>query len=224
MEINEVFWERMYSEGAQLNRYPFDLVVSFVFNNYPRDKQRREIKILEVGCGAGNNLWFCAREGFSVTGLDSSPSAIEYARKRFKEEGLSGRFIAGKFEQIQYMESEFDIVIDRAALTCVPFHLAHEHINSIKDVLLPGGKFLFTPYSDRHSMCASGEFREDGLSINMQRGISNMTSVCGWSKKEIYYALKNGFNIEGIKHIEISEEVTPDYYVHAEWHVIATKQ
>ncbi|MCL2459744.1 MAG: class I SAM-dependent methyltransferase [Euryarchaeota archaeon] len=224
MERDEAFWEGIYSEGAQLNRYPFDFVVSFVFNNYPREKKRAEIEILEVGCGAGNNLWFCAREGFSVTGLDSSQSAIEYAQKRFDEECLSGKFIEGGFEQIQHMERTFDIVIDRAALSCVPFHLARTHINSIKEILLPEGKFLFTPYSDRHGMCVSGEFREDGLSINMKRGISNMTSIYGWSKKEIYHALKNGFNIESIKHIEISEEITPDYYVHAEWHVIATKQ
>ena len=45
--------------------YPFDNVVTFLFRNYPKDKQS-EINILEVGCGGGNNLRFAAREGFNV--------------------------------------------------------------------------------------------------------------------------------------------------------------
>ena len=224
MNSNEQFWEQVYSEGAQLNKYPFDCVVGFVFRNYPREKNRSEVNILEVGCGAGNNLWFCAQEGFSITGIDISPSAIDYAKKRFEDEGLSGTFIEGGFEQIQNLNGSFDIVIDRGALTCVPLSEARQYIHAIGAVLVTGGKFFFNPYSDRHSMCASGEFQEDGLSINMKKGISSMTSINGWSKKEIYRVLKDEFTIESIKHIEISEEIAPDYYVHAEWQVIATKQ
>ena len=37
-------------------------------------------RILEVGCGMGNNLWFAAREGCRVSGLDAVESAIRFAR------------------------------------------------------------------------------------------------------------------------------------------------
>jgi len=58
-------WEQqIYGQGAHLNLYPFDVVVTFVFRNAPRDRPRSEVRIVEIGCGAGNNLWFAAREGF----------------------------------------------------------------------------------------------------------------------------------------------------------------
>src|SRR6266536_3320200 len=112
-------WERdIYGAGRQLNRYPFDAVVSFVFANAPA-KPRSETKILEIGCGAGNNLWFAAREGFAVTGIDTSPSAIAYARDRFRSERLAGEFHVAPFSSLPFPDDRFDLVIDRAAVSYV---------------------------------------------------------------------------------------------------------
>ncbi len=86
--IPNIWEKKIYGQGQHLNRYPFENVVTFICRNYPRDKERKEINVLEVGCGSGNNLWFAAREGFSVTGIDDSKSAINYAKERFKNENL----------------------------------------------------------------------------------------------------------------------------------------
>src|SRR3954451_16714670 len=89
-------WEERYQRGAALVRYPYDFVVQFV-NRYPPDKPREETLVLEVGCGAGNNLWFAAREGFQVAGIDGSAAAIAYARRRFEQDGLTGDLLVGDF-------------------------------------------------------------------------------------------------------------------------------
>ncbi|MEO9511914.1 MAG: methyltransferase domain-containing protein [Flavobacteriaceae bacterium] len=39
-------------------------------------------KILDIGCGAGNHSLYLQREGFPVTGLDTSLGAIEVCKKR----------------------------------------------------------------------------------------------------------------------------------------------
>ena len=63
--LMESFWEKtIYASGKQLNLYPYDSVVSFIFRSYPRQKPRHQVHVLEIGCGAGNNLWFISREGF----------------------------------------------------------------------------------------------------------------------------------------------------------------
>jgi 2-polyprenyl-3-methyl-5-hydroxy-6-metoxy-1,4-benzoquinol methylase len=75
-------WEEKYSAG-HAQRYPWDPVVTFIFRNAPRDRPRSEVRILEVGCGTASNLWFAAREGFNVAGVDGGESAIAYAKQRF---------------------------------------------------------------------------------------------------------------------------------------------
>ena len=49
--------ESVYSRGAQLNRYPFEVVVGFVFRYAAKAGPREDVDVLEVGCCAGNNLW-----------------------------------------------------------------------------------------------------------------------------------------------------------------------
>lgn len=64
-------------------------------------------KILEVGCGSGNQLVPFAARGFQVTGLDVSPAALERFRKilvglnRFRSKPLSVSLLQGDFVQMR---------------------------------------------------------------------------------------------------------------------------
>jgi cyclopropane fatty-acyl-phospholipid synthase-like methyltransferase len=107
-------WEEKYSAG-HAERYPWDCIVTFVYRYYPRDKQKQDVRILEVGCGAGSNLWFAAREGFDVTGIEGSASAIQYAQERFKLENLKGDLRVGDFTALPFTDNTFDLVIDRGS-------------------------------------------------------------------------------------------------------------
>lgn len=49
-------------------------------------EDRATIKVLEVGCGPGANIWYLAREGFSVYAVEGSASAIEKAHNRLAAE------------------------------------------------------------------------------------------------------------------------------------------
>jgi SAM-dependent methyltransferase len=48
-------------------------------------------KILELACGSGRALLPLAREGYVLTGVDTSASMLEIARQRLQEEGLAAR-------------------------------------------------------------------------------------------------------------------------------------
>lgn len=133
-------WEEIYNQGYSLNRYSWDNVVSFVYRYYPRHKPRNEIRILEVGCGSGSNLWFAAREGFQVAGIDGSTSAITYARNRFDEESLNGDFRLGDFTQLPFDSEYFDLVIDRCAITCCDISATKKAVEEVRRVLHPEGK------------------------------------------------------------------------------------
>ena len=94
---NLKIWEDIYSSGRHLNRYPWDSVVSFIYRFKPNVEPRSKVNVLEIGFGSGSNLWFAAREGFSVFGVEFSPSAVEFATNRFKSDSLSGNLRLGDF-------------------------------------------------------------------------------------------------------------------------------
>jgi SAM-dependent methyltransferase len=217
-------WESIYSDGKALNRYPFDSVVQFIYRNFSRAKPRSETKILEIGCGAGNNLWFAAREGFSVAGVDGSPSAIEFAKKRFAEEGLQADLRVADFIQLPFGENSFDFVIDRAALTCSTFSDARKTIAEVRRVLVPGGKFYFTPYSDRHGSYVSGKPGSDGLTVDISGGtLTGIGPITFYGKRDVLGMFSQGWKMVELRHIELTEELETEYQVHAEWLAVADK-
>jgi len=217
-------WEGIYSEGRALNRYPFDSVVQFIYRSYSRAKPRVETKILEIGCGAGNNLWFAAREGFTVFGIDGSPSALEYAQKHFADEGLIGDLRLGDFVKLPYKDNTFDFVIDRAALTYVGFSDAHKTIAEVRRVLIPDGKFFFNPYSDHHSSYISGKPGPDGLTVDISCGtLVGTAPTMFYGKREILGMFGAGWKVTGLRHVEFMEELAPSYDCHAEWILTAEK-
>lgn len=49
-------------------------------------------RALDIGCGTGSYSLFLAREGFQVTGVDVSPSAIAAAREKARRQGVAVDF------------------------------------------------------------------------------------------------------------------------------------
>ncbi|WP_252250247.1 class I SAM-dependent methyltransferase [Clostridium sp. ZBS13] len=216
-------WEEIYKQGNQLNRYPYDSVVTFIYRNYPRNIKKKSVNILEVGCGAGNNLWFAAREGFNVTGIDISKSAIDYVKERFKQENLDGKFIVSNSAKLPFEENTFDLVIDRAALTYLDFNGCKTAVNEINRVLKSEGKFFFNPFSEKHSSCVSGEYMKNGITFDIKVGIAGCGETCFYGRRDIYNLFDKKWKIESVQHTETTEQINPNYFVYADWKIIVRK-
>ncbi|OOZ41830.1 hypothetical protein BOW53_02180 [Solemya pervernicosa gill symbiont] len=216
-------WEEKYSDGHQ-QRYPWDVIVSFVLRNAPKGVERSQIRILEVGCGTASNLWFASREGFTVAGVDASESAIATARKRFAEDGLRGDLRVADFTDLPFEESSFDMVIDRGALTCAPFSGIQLALEEVRRVLKVGGLFFFNPYSDLHSSRAAGSSDADGLTREIDGGtLVGVGQISFLGRNQVEHALSKGWSVRSLQHMEYREMLSPDYLVHAEWRVVAEK-
>jgi SAM-dependent methyltransferase len=215
-------WEEKYARG-HAQRAPWDAVVSFVFRNAPRDRPRSQVHILEVGCGTASNLWFAAREGSQVAGVDAALSAIEIARKRFKDEGLAGDLRVGDFTRLPFADATFDLAIDRASLTCVGRSAGRQAIAEIHRVLKPGGRFWFNPYSDRHSSAASGVPGEDGLTLGIAAGsLVGAGQIAFYGRSQMLEALVN-WKVLSLEHLEYGDELLPQRLLHAEWRALAER-
>jgi 2-polyprenyl-3-methyl-5-hydroxy-6-metoxy-1,4-benzoquinol methylase len=74
-------------------------------------------RVLDVGCGTGENALFFASRGIDVTGLDASAVAITRAQAKARGRGLSARFIQGDALQLAALGETFDTVTDSRAIS-----------------------------------------------------------------------------------------------------------
>ena len=71
-------------------------------------------RVLDLGCGTGEDAAHFLRAGASAGGIDSSPRMVEAARRR----GIEARVL--RIEEVDRIEGEFDLVSSNfGALNCV---------------------------------------------------------------------------------------------------------
>lgn len=109
-------WEDVF-KNQEWGKYPGEDLIRFIARNYYK-KDRKNTKILEIGCGIGANIWYLAREGFCAYGIDGSKTAIERAKNRLQIENLEANLRLGDIINLPYNDNFFDAVIDIECLYC----------------------------------------------------------------------------------------------------------
>ena len=157
------YWEDdVYSKGLQVNRWPYHGVIS-TFKRLVAGSPPKRLKVLEVGCGTGNNLRFFAEEGHDVHGLDISPSAIGLARQYLESLGLETQLAVSDLASLPYDDATFDLTLDRGCLSYIAWASLPQTIGELHRVLKPGGVHLsFSLYGDSHPEKQAGEEGEPG--------------------------------------------------------------
>ncbi len=142
MESFDPIWERVH-RGQEWGKYPSEEVIRFVARNYYAG-DRRNIRILDAGCGAGAVAWFLAREGFNVYGFDGSRAAVEKAAKRMKSEALTAELAVCDAACLPYPDGFFDAVIDSVMLCANTMAGIQAILHECHRTLKPGGRFFST--------------------------------------------------------------------------------
>jgi len=141
--ISVVDWEKdIYAKGKQLNHWPYTDVISDLIT-LTKGKDRKTLKILEIGCGSCNNLWFAAELGLQIHGLDISKTAIEYGQHRLNALGYTEHDLrVGDLTTLDWEDNFFDIVLDRGALTQNNYERIAGCLKEIKRTLKNNGLLL----------------------------------------------------------------------------------
>lgn len=162
--MNTVGWNKVYTE-KEMAKYPDTELVRFVARNYYNIPNRKDVKFLDVGCGAGPSAWYLAREGFSVAAIDGSAVAMERMRKRFEDESLEAFMGCGDIAQLEFRPEFFDCIIDISSLCYISEGKIDDVMRQLYRVLKVGGKFFsITP----DKTCAKPPFNHtvDGVDLN----------------------------------------------------------
>ena len=74
---------------------------------------------LDIGCGTGGLACMLASIGFSVTGIDISPTAISVAKHQSSKRGLAITFHVRDLCRDTLARAAFDLIIDNHFLHCI---------------------------------------------------------------------------------------------------------
>lgn len=144
MNSSKDYWEKRFKG---IDFYTFDFsksepekpLVSFC-----KKYIKKDVKVLDLGCGGGRNSQYMAQQGFEVYGVDISLVAVELCRKRFKKFNLEGKFEPGTFDGIPFPDKYFSFVVCIAAFDHDTYDNAIKSIEEIRRVLADNGLILFT--------------------------------------------------------------------------------
>jgi SAM-dependent methyltransferase len=136
-------WETIY-RSRPWGQYPGEDVIRFVKRNFSQAPDWAQVRLLEVGSGAGANLWFIAREGFCAHGVERSETAVRLTLERLDREcpdwrAAGGQVHVGDMARLPYPDAFFDAVLDVVAVCYSTFDEARNIYRELARVTKPGG-------------------------------------------------------------------------------------
>lgn len=148
MAVQQAFWNEWNASTREQRLSDISIDQREVIVRWLSDIGRADLKIIEVGCGAG---WLCPTlEQFGkVTATDLSDEVLARAQQRMPDV----EFVAGDFMALDFPEGVFDVVVNIEVLS----HVADKdaYIAKITRLLKPGGLMMMAtqnrPVLEKHN-------------------------------------------------------------------------
>ena len=162
VQTNFESYKNIYSERKTFLRYPADWIIRF-HNMYLRPHLPTG-RVLDFGCGSGNNMKFLLDQGYDVRGTDITDSVLPLC----EENGVDAAAvtITSPDEITLPFDDGFDLILSNQVLYFLgqPDRIK-QTCNELDRLLRPGGITFFTMMGAKNYCVAEGyaKPREDGL-------------------------------------------------------------
>lgn len=141
-------------------------------------------KIIDIGCGSGEDAVLFSKSKFEYTGIDASSEMLKIAKTRVKR----FRFILMNFYEIDFPKESFDGFWSTAALIHVPKNKIYGVLKMINKIIKDNA-VGFISTKEKITDFDEGMFKQDKLG-----GIERYTSF--YTKDEFQKVLeRNGFEV-----------------------------
>ncbi len=105
-------------------------------------------RVLDIGCGTGENAIFLADLGHDVLGLDIAPTAIAQARRKATERSVAASFAVADARDLFDLGQAFDTVIDSGVFHVFADEDRARFVSSLATLLSSGGRCFVLAFSD----------------------------------------------------------------------------
>lgn len=161
MESQREHWDGLHAKGA-LDHFaddptPFCYEVAALLPPHQ--------KILELGCGAGNDSNYFAMLGHQVLATDFSEVAIEKNREFYKNDNLTFE-VLDISNALPFKNNSYDLVYARLSLHYFTDEKTREIVGEIARILKPGGLLAFVCKSTSDPKYGVGKMIEKDMYEN----------------------------------------------------------
>ena len=106
-------------------------------------------RLLDSGCGTGENTLMAAARDAEALGVDVAAPAIDRARAKAAERGIAARFEVADVLALGRLGLTFDTIIDSGVFHVFDDADRARYVASLASVLEPGGRCYLMCFSDR---------------------------------------------------------------------------
>ena len=131
--VHAKFYDRLYEPAAKRLREAGARL-------YP---PRKNLAVLDVGCGTGTQLLLYRTEGCRLCGIDSSPAMLERAKAKL---GGSAELLIMDASHMSFADGTFDLVTVVLTLHEMPAPLRTDVVHECLRVTKPGGHVMLIDY------------------------------------------------------------------------------
>lgn len=108
-------------------------------------------RVLDVGCGSGDNAIYLAEQGVDVLGVDLIALAIERARAKVAGRGLPIEFRQHDALRLTDLGEQFATILDSGLLHVFSDAQREQFVRQLREVALPGGMYYMLCFSDEET-------------------------------------------------------------------------
>ena len=183
LKLRNKCWIKIHKKGV-FTEFPDSETIGLFkskFNN-------KNYKILELGCGSGNNQIFFRKFYSNVFGIDISHNAIQNAKKILHKNNIKNKkhLYVMDIDDVHRLNKKFDIIFDYRAISNLPLKNIKRIFLNIKKLMKLKSFFIFRLYSKKWK-------KNDDQKINV--GKAKNISLATFNKKDIIKIIPKNFKI-----------------------------
>jgi cyclopropane fatty-acyl-phospholipid synthase-like methyltransferase len=99
-------------------------------------------RALDLGCGTGTNVITLAKAGWQVTGVDFAGRAIQVARRKVRQAGVTADLRVGDVTRLEGVRGPFDLILDIGCYHGITTPGKQAYRENLRRLLAPAGDFL----------------------------------------------------------------------------------